>query len=249
MIGRTRWRFSETDSTQNVAFRLAELGADHGTMVRADYQSAGRGRHGRPWTAEAGSSLMFSLLLRPKRPLHELGSISILVAEVLADAFAERVPDPVRIKWPNDVLIGDRKASGILLQTRSGKHPVAVLGIGINVNCPTESLPETGTSLGFHASEPVDADQLLERVLEGLNHLWTHFQPEIDTEHLARIESRLWQLGQEVSIIDADREVQGRILGLAKNGGLRLSVGGSERVIVAGEITRGPRPFIEPNAN
>lgn len=241
MIGRTCWRFTEVDSTQTVAFRLAEMGAPHGTVVRADYQSSGRGRQGKTWESSRGSSLMFSTVLCPIFPLHELGSISILVANALAEVIASRMDCPVQIKWPNDVLIDGAKTSGILLQTRSVSEPIAVLGIGINIDGATESLPEGATSLGAYA--PVDRELLFSDLLHKLNVLWSGFQPELSEELVSTLDSRLWQMGEMVSIIDADREIQGCILGLAKNGGLRLSVEGSERVVVAGEIERGPRPI------
>lgn len=249
MIGRVCWRFSEVDSTQNVAFWLAGLGADHGTVVRADYQSAGRGRQGRVWESPAGSALMFSTLLHPGIPLHELGSMSILVADALADVFTELLTTPVHVKWPNDVLIDGQKTSGILLQTRSVPDPIAVLGIGINIDFPVESLPPGSTSLNLHAHKPVDINVLCADILKRLNVMWSSFQPELTAGQIEKMESRLWQLGHEVSIIDADREVRGRIMGLAKNGGLRLSVNGSERVVMAGEITRGPRPIHAPGVN
>ena len=249
MIGRVRWRLSEVDSTQDIAFRLAELGSPHGTVVRADYQSAGRGRQGRVWESPRGSALMFSVILRPSSSLYDLASISILVADVLADSLAEIVTAPVQIKWPNDVLIKGEKTSGILLQTRSGPEPVAVLGMGVNIDFPSGSLPPGSTCLSQHADHPIDADALLSSVLARMNSLWDSFQPELTGAQIEGLESRLWQLGQDVSIIDSNREIQGRILGVAKNGGLRLSVEGSERVVVAGEISRGPRPIGGSNVN
>lgn len=249
MIGRTRWRFAHVDSTQNVAFRLAERGADHGTVVHADYQSSGRGRHGRSWDATPGSSLMFSAILRPEGALHELGSISILVAEALADLLGEMTPDAVAIKWPNDVMIAGRKVSGILLQTRSAPFPVAVLGIGINIDVPQSALPDRATSLVHHVSGAVNSDLLLNSILDRLNTMWRTWQSELDAASIARLESRLWQIGEDVSILDAGRELRGRVLGVAKSGGLRLSVDGSEQVIVAGEIIRGPRSIGRQDVN
>lgn len=249
MIGKTCWRFAEVDSTQKIAFRLAELGADHGTVVRADYQSAGRGRQGKVWEASRDSSLMFSILLRPNLPLHELGGISILVADTLADVVADLVSAPVQIKWPNDVLIDGLKTSGILLQTRSGSDPVAVIGIGINIDSPADSMSQSATCLNRHARHPIDVDALFTSLLGRMNMMWETFQPTFSESEIEKLESRLWQHGKMVSIIDADRALQGRILGLAKNGGLRLSVEGSERVVVAGEIVRGPRPVEVPNVN
>lgn len=241
MIGRVCWRFAEVESTQNVAFQLAELGADHGTLVRADFQSAGRGRQGRIWESARGSALMFSVILRPTVPLHQLGVISILVVDALVDALAGVIDSPIQIKWPNDVLIAGKKTSGILLQTRSSPEPVAVLGIGINIDDSAGSLPSGSTSLNQHAGQPIGSDELLTAITRQLNKMWNSFQPKLTQEQVDELESRLWQKGEMVSILDADRDVHGRILGLAKNGGLRLSVEGSERVVVAGEILRGPR--------
>lgn len=249
MIGRTRWHFTEVNSTQNVAFQLAQVGAPHGTVIRADYQSAGRGRQGKSWDAPAGSSLMFSVLLRPFQPLHQLANISILTAGVLADVFGDNISLPVHIKWPNDVLIDGRKASGILLQTRSMPDPVAVLGIGINISTPPETLPESATSLSLASESDVDSESILNSILQGLDAMMTSWQPELSSEVVAAFDGRLWKQGEMVSLLDGDRQIEGRILGIAQNGGLRLNVQGSERVVMAGEISRGPRPIAESNAD
>lgn len=249
MIGRTRWHFTEVDSTQNVAFRLAELSAPHGTVVRADFQSAGRGRQGRSWDAPHGSSLMFSTILRPEAPLHELGTVSLLVAHVLADVFSEITSDPVQIKWPNDVLIAGRKVSGILMQTRSSPSPVAVLGIGINTDSSRSALSDAATSLDQHVNCPIDNGPLLESIIHRLDTMWTNWQPEMTPRQAEQFDARLWMVGQQVSLLDANRKLTGRILGVAKNGGLRLSVDGVEQVVMAGEITRGPRPIEKQEVN
>lgn len=243
MIGRTRWYLRETDSTQRVAFDLARLGAPHGTVVRADYQTAGRGRQGRPWEAPSGSSLMFSMLLRPDHPIHELTPISILTADVLADVLASHANANAQIKWPNDVLLSGRKTSGILLQTRIAPEPVAVLGIGVNLNTPANLLPDGATSLAEESGRTHDAAVILEEILAGLDHLWRNYSPSIPTQKIAELDARLWMRNQTVELLDGDRVIAGVIQGVAQNGGLRLNEGGDERVIVAGEITRGPRPI------
>lgn len=243
MIGRPVWRFTEVASTQDIAFRLAELGAPHGTIVRADYQTAGRGRQGRKWDAPAGLSLMFSVLLRPTCPLHELGSMSLAVGSVLADVFASHTTAPVQIKWPNDVLIDGRKVSGILMQTRTGASSIAVLGIGINVSTPDLLLPVGATSLQAYADDPVDTDVLFSELIIALDRMDRDWQPLLRPDEVSQIEARLWQNGELVSLLDAEREIVGRIIGLDSSGGLRLESNGTERIIVSGEIVRGPRPI------
>lgn len=246
MLGRPSWRFTEVDSTQNVAFRLAELGGPHGTVVRADYQTAGRGRQGRSWDSPPGSALMFTVLLRPKHPLHTLGPLSIQVADALADVFSSYTSGPLNIKWPNDVMIDGQKVSGILLQTRPMPSPVAVLGIGVNVDTPIHLLPPNATSLAQNSDSRVDIDTVFSDVVHSLDELWRLWQPELEEHQIATIESRLWQLGQEVSLLDANREIRGQIAGITNHGALRLLDQDGEHLCVAGEIMRGPRP-IDPS--
>lgn len=242
MIGRVCWRFECTQSTQDLAFRLAELGAPDGTVVRAEYQSAGRGRQGRSWEAPAGAALMVSVILRPRIPIYQLGSISIAVAETLGDIFEAYGATDVSIKWPNDVMIDGRKISGILLQTRTTPSDMAVLGIGININTPDELLPPNAISLRRALSHTIDRELFCQDLLDALGRLWSSWQPELNAADIARIESRLWQMDKQVSLLDGNREIHGRICGVSTLGGLLLiQDDGSTREVVAGEIVRGPR--------
>lgn len=242
MIGRTRWRFRSVTSTQDVAFKLAGMGAESGSIVRADYQSAGRGRLGRSWEAPANMALTFSVLLRPEVFLHQLGSLSIVTAHTLCQVFAEAGASGVSLKWPNDVLLNGRKVSGILVQTRMMPDPVAVIGIGVNVNTPLDLLPPTATSLAHEIGQPVDADVLFEQIVSGLDVMWMNWQPTISQVQTGELDRRLWLGGQHATLLDADRAFTGTILGIAPDGGLRMLIDDEEQVIRAGEITRGPRP-------
>lgn len=241
MIGGTCWRFAEVDSTQNISFSLASMGANSGTIVRAEYQRAGRGRLGRGWDVPPSTSLMFSVLLRPEHQLHELGSLSLAIADTLAGVFADIVPDEIAIKWPNDILINGRKVSGILVQTRMQPELVAVLGIGINVMQSVDELPEGATNLTMASGSPIDREHLFERTIEALNTTLLRWQPTLAPDVQLRIEQRLWLSGDQVQLLDGDRSIDGVIIGIAPKGELRLMVDGGERLISSGEITRGPR--------
>lgn len=243
MIGRTRWRFREVASTQDIAWQLAGMGAHHGTVVRADYQSAGRGRQGRRWEVPENTALMFSTISRPDMPIHQLGPLSIQLALVLCDAFTRSGAHDVSVKWPNDVLIGGRKVSGILVQTRMMPGLVAVAGIGINVSAPLESLPPTATSLESALGTRVDSEALFDDILAGIDRMWADRSSELTSEEVRDIDSRLWLHGMPVTLLDADREITGTIAGISSQGGLRLIIDGAEQTIYAGEITRGPRPI------
>ena len=164
MIGLPRVHHRVTDSTNERAKELAAAGAPHGTLVSADEQTAGRGRQGRMWTAEPGEALLLSFVLRSPDELVPLRA---------AVAVAESLPVPARIKWPNDVWIGGKKVSGILVEGRP-QEGWAVLGIGLNVatlSFPDE-LSEIATSLAL-AGASVSREEVLAWLLASLDGLLT----------------------------------------------------------------------------
>jgi BirA family biotin operon repressor/biotin-[acetyl-CoA-carboxylase] ligase len=142
---RVHWRV--TDSTNERARALALAGAPHGTVVTADRQTAGRGRHGRDWIAPPGSAVLMSLVLRDLDERHALLPLAAAVA--VCEACEAVAPVACRIKWPNDVWIERRKVAGILVEARpeipefvrqGSRANWAVLGIGLNVT--TDPFPE-----------------------------------------------------------------------------------------------------------
>ena len=138
MIGTPRVHHRVADSTNRRARELAAAGAPHGTLVTADEQTAGRGRHGRSWVAPPGSSVLMSLVVRG---LDERSSLLPLVAAVAVVEACESVAGVrCRIKWPNDVWIERRKVAGILVEGRPAEG-WAVLGIGLNVATEPEQFP------------------------------------------------------------------------------------------------------------
>jgi BirA family transcriptional regulator, biotin operon repressor / biotin---[acetyl-CoA-carboxylase] ligase len=140
-----------------------------GTVAVADEQSEGRGRLGRHWHAPAGTSLLFSVLLRPSVESARLPELTLVAGGAVAEAIAEVTGVDPAIKFPNDVLIGGRKVAGILAESSEGR---VVLGVGINVNQTLEQLPvETETeptSLQLVVGAPVDRARLLAAVLARL---------------------------------------------------------------------------------
>lgn len=135
----------ETDSTNRRAMAWAKQDAAAGSMVVADYQTAGRGRLGRTWTAPAGSSLLISMVLRPDTAPERWPLISLAAGVAVCECLAGLGLEP-GLKWPNDVLLGDRKVAGILAEASEG---VVILGIGLNVGRVEfpENIASTATSL------------------------------------------------------------------------------------------------------
>jgi BirA family biotin operon repressor/biotin-[acetyl-CoA-carboxylase] ligase len=158
MIGLPHVHHRSTDSTNERAKALANEGAQHGTLVTADEQTAGRGRQGRTWSAAPGEALLMSVILRNLEPRHALLPLmaALAVCETVEQVAAETAPTDVLatppprclIKWPNDVWLERRKLSGILVEARPAAG-WAILGIGINTGVrefPSE-LRETATTL------------------------------------------------------------------------------------------------------
>ncbi len=242
MIGRPVLRIDEVASTQDEAFRLGELGAREGTVVVARYQRAGRGRAGRTWVASPGAALLFSVLLRPECPLP--GVFSLLVADAIVETVAGAYGLDPRVKWPNDVLIGGRKLSGVLIQGRQG---MAALGIGVNVRTEAGELPEGATSLRAETGQQIDLMDLLARLLPAIDERYHVVMAGDIAAALSRIEARLAMRGEEVTLRDGDREITGRVTGLREDGALLLGVDGDLRAVVSGELVRGPR-LVSPEA-
>ncbi len=147
-LGRPRLHLRETVSTNERAKELAVAGAPHGTLVSARAQTAGRGRHGRTWSAPAGASVLASLVVRI--PGESAAMLPLTAAVAVCEACERCAPVECAIKWPNDVWIDGRKVAGILLEGRP-QEGWAVVGIGINVAVRPGELPgelrETATSL------------------------------------------------------------------------------------------------------
>ena len=158
MIGHPRVHHRLVDSSNRVARELASAGAPHGTLVTADEQSAGRGRADRSWTAPAGSSVLMSVVLRPAETLLSLRA-AVAVAAVCGPGAA--------IKWPNDVLLDDRKACGILVEGRP-QEGWAALGIGLNVLAAPPEFAESATCLAA-TGDPRPVPEVLDALLEELD--------------------------------------------------------------------------------
>lgn len=156
----------ELASTNDRALELARAGASHGTVVVTDFQTAGRGRRGAVWSAPAGSSALFSVLLRPAVPIptHHLAILS----GVGAVEGLQTLGISAKIKWPNDVMVEDRKVAGILIETTGD---AVVIGCGINCTVPEEAFPaeirQRAGSLHTLTDTTIQREAVLAAVLTG----------------------------------------------------------------------------------
>lgn len=146
-FGWPRIHIPVVSSTMPLLTDMARAGARHGTVLTCDFQTAGTGRHGRPWLAPAGTALLMSVLVRTQRPPQAWGPLSLLVASAVGRSLAGWGIEPV-IKWPNDVLVDGRKISGILLRSHATPTgPALVIGLGLNVRHVSVPDPSRATSI------------------------------------------------------------------------------------------------------
>jgi BirA family biotin operon repressor/biotin-[acetyl-CoA-carboxylase] ligase len=232
--------FPECESTNDQVRALAEAGEPEGALAVTDFQSAGRGRMGRAWRAPRGSSLLFSLLLRP--PVEPTRALQAAMAASLgaAEGVRRACGLPARLKWPNDILIGGKKAGGMLcelgLDGESLKY--VVVGIGLNVNFDprtVEGIPPDTVSIQTELGRPQPRTALLRAILE-----------EIEPRYakLARGESlrEEWEraletVGRRVRIVFPKGELSGVAESVDETGALVLQLfGGEKRAILAGDV-------------
>ncbi|MEZ4520997.1 MAG: biotin--[acetyl-CoA-carboxylase] ligase [Thermomicrobiales bacterium] len=181
--------YDEIDSTMSRAAEMAAAGAPARSVVVADYQSAGRGTHGRSWVAPPGTCLMFSVILQQRIELEDLPELPRRIAQALSRALQGQTGLPISVKDPNDLLIGGKKLAGVLCQShiRSERVEWIICGIGLNTNLSESEITVPGsTSLRIESGGTVDHRAILEELLGAFDRL----QDDADSvEVLARAET------------------------------------------------------------
>ncbi len=241
-----RW-FDAIDSTNRVALELARAGAQHGTTVVAEGQTAGRGRLGRSFFSPPYLNLYTSIVLRPRLATAEAPTWILASASAVAEAIAETVegPDAVEIKWPNDVLLGGRKTCGILMELGAEASRVAflVLGIGVNLNVDRAEFPEEfrahATSLASHTGRRIDRATFARCLYHRLERTLDACAQGGFAAVRGGFEARFRMPGQRVRVQELDgSDIAGIALGIDADGALRVRRDdGREVRVVAGDVT------------
>ena len=229
-------------STNELAFRLATDGAEHGEVVITEQQTAGKGRRGRVWVSPPGLNLSFSAILRPELPPQRAPELTLVAAVALCEVLREADAD-ARIKWPNDVQIDGRKVAGILTELSAEPERVhfVVLGVGVNLNARPEHFPpelaQTATSLAAALGRTVNRALFTTA-------LWSRLEEWLDLHHEVGFEPvrQRWvelsgTLGQQVRVRTERSELRGVAEDIDTDGALlvRTEDGRLERVL-AGDV-------------
>ena len=240
--GKTVHFAKETDSTNEWIKRLSQDGADHGALAVAEFQSAGKGRLGRKWQAEEGSSVMMSLLLKPDFSPQFASMLTIVMGLSIAQAI-EKMNVPVSIKWPNDVVASRKKICGILTEMRLDGMKIrdVIIGTGINVDQEyiAPELQDKATSLYLETGKHYERTDLISLVMEAFEENYEKFIQTCDLSEMLNEYNRLLaNRNQQVRILDQKEPWEGTAMGINEQGELLVKDREDRiRTVRAGEVS------------
>jgi len=242
-FGKRIYHYFKTASTNSIALELGHAGEPHGAIVIAEEQTGGRGRAGRSWHSEKTSGIYMTALLRPAISPIVAPVITLVAGLAVRDAVREETGVEADLRWPNDLLAGGKKFSGILTEMYAEPSQVrfVIVGIGINVNhaaMPAE-LAAIATSLRIITGKPVSRLQLIVRLLRHLESYYNRFLAEGAQPILSRFaEVSSYARGKRVRITTGGESYVGTTDGLEPNGLLRVRRDdGQSAVVISGDVS------------
>lgn len=235
--------YREIDSTNNRALELAADGYPEGTVVVAETQTAGRGRRGRTWYSPPRHGLYLSVILRPQLPVREIPRVSLVIGVAVAETLEAAFQLPARIKWPNDILINNRKIAGVLSEVVTGSQGIdcIVTGIGLNINNPLQDFPgdlrTAPTSVLAEKETPVSRVRVLQELLM---HLETRYYQLLEGNFngiLDKGKSLSTIIGKEVEYDSQNGPAIGQAVDIDDNGFLLVKdKSGKIHTVISGEV-------------
>ena len=238
IVGKRLLFFQETTSTMDEAARRAESGAEEGTVVVAEIQTAGRGRQGRTWVSRQ-DNLYLSIVFRPS--LEQLPFLAILAGVATVRAIRKTTGLDPRIKWPNDIMLEGKKVGGILVESVSMGDEVtyAIVGIGVNVNLDQQTLDDiegVATALNASSGQPFSREDLFRQLLHDLDSLY--LQVVQGESPMPEWRSVLETLGQRVEARWGQESYIGLAEGVDELGNLQLRLDGGRLItLTAGDVS------------
>ena len=214
----------ELDSTNDEARRLAEAGAEHGTVVLSDHQTAGRGRRGASWVSEPGDGLLFSIVVRPSFPKTNWSRIALAAGIGIAETLNARWGVQAQVKWPNDIYIQDKKCAGILTEAR---EDFVIVGIGLNVLSapPSENARIEAIAVADVVQCPVSREMVLAALLTGImaevDACAEHFSTQLES-----MQGACYLTGKHIKFSAHEKQLSGLVRGVGSDGSLQVEVDG-----------------------
>lgn len=250
-IGRKICYYETISSTNVEAKKIAPL-EEEGTVIVAEYQTAGRGRLGRNWQSPRGKGIWMSIILKPKVDPIYVAKVTLIGAAAVNLALKD-IGIISYIKWPNDIIINDKKVCGILTEMSSELNRInyVIMGIGINVNLDKEDfskdISKVGTSLKIETGEKVYRKKLLAKVLNRFEELYVPFIKDGDLSQTIKIcKENSALIGRKVRVICREEEKIGKVLNIDNNGKLVIEYDNGEvENLLSGEVSvRGLEGYI-----
>ena len=246
LFGKHIYHFFRVDSTNRVGLELGHAGEPEGAVILGEEQTAGRGRAGRGWHSERAAGIYVTLLLRPKLAPVQAPLLTMMAGLSAHTAIQAHTGLGVDLKWPNDLLIGGKKAGGILTEMHAEPAQVrfVIVGIGLNVNqekFPTE-LAATATSLRVESGRPQSRLELLVRLLREFERDYNEFLSEGPAgviERFTRVSS--YAQGKRVRVSNGKETFTGITAGLGPEGLLQVKRdSGQVTTVIAGDVAEAP---------
>ncbi len=232
-IGHRIEHLEEADSTNDIAKKLAKDGAGEGTVVIADVQKKGRGRLERSWSSPSGG-VWLSVILRPDVESERISLLPLIAGNAVANTLNRLYDIDAHVRWPNDVLIGEKKVSGVLPELDSDEKFV-VVGIGINANIDVEDLPEEVRDIATTLKEELKREVSLKELLGGL---FSELDDMYDRFNQRIVEINCSTTGKQVKIVTKEEELIGTAKEIDETGALLLQLeDGSTKRIISGDCT------------
>jgi len=238
-IGKKIYYFDVLASTMDIATELGIKGAPEGTLVLAEAQAQGRGRLGRSWLSPKYKGIYMSLILKPNILPNSAPVLTLLSAVSICEAIKEFVGLDIQIKWPNDLLLSNKKLGGILTELNAEMDATRfiVIGIGLNVNNERKALPYGATSLKEQKGENISRIGLLQEILRKLEANYHLFQKEGSQPIVEKWRNYSLTLGKRVKISCHREHREGEAIDIDTDGGLLIRKdSGLVEKIMAGDV-------------
>ncbi|MDD3088287.1 MAG: biotin--[acetyl-CoA-carboxylase] ligase [Candidatus Omnitrophica bacterium] len=239
IFGKKILYFDSLSSTMDMATQLALKGADEGTVVLSETQVKGRGRLGRIWNSPKYKGLYFSLILRPKISLNKASLITLLAGVGICEAIKESTREEPKIKWPNDIVLNDKKLGGILTEIKAEVDEVdfIVIGVGLNINNDKKSLISGATSLRQKAEEGLSRLSIFQNILFRLENNYFIFQKKGASVIAEKWRQLSLTLGKRVKVYSHREHIDGEAVDIDSDGGLLVRCdSGLTQKVTAGDV-------------
>jgi BirA family biotin operon repressor/biotin-[acetyl-CoA-carboxylase] ligase len=221
-FGSRIFAYNCVDSTNDIAYGLAEQKIKEGALIVAEAQTKGKGRLGRHWLSPSGYGIYMSLVIRPDIPPVEAGKLTLMASVAIAKTIRDITGLPAMIKWPNDVYINKSKVCGILTEMSAEVDAInfLIMGVGININTPKGKLPEIGTSLYAERGNKVNRVEFLQEMLLNLESYYLNLKNAKISDLISDWRDYSMTLGKRIKVDVRNKTVEGQAMDIDDLGAL-----------------------------